>query len=170
MRRLSALTWAAAAALVLGLTTAAPASASETDEFSDIEGDPYTGLVYEPAEGEAVSARGTNFSPAGCAGQTDYAHKSFNEASVHGRTTCTVAVGSLGVTTILQKQGWLYWESQLNDSSSRTNSKNSQDAHPHWYCGGWGSQNYRGVSTHWSQEASGRYSATTVGMEKRFSC
>ncbi|UAJ81714.1 hypothetical protein IT072_20870 (plasmid) [Leifsonia sp. ZF2019] len=111
------------------------------------------------------------FSPAGCAGKTDNAHWSNREASVHGRTTCSRGiVSALGVTTSLQKQGWLYWETMNTDSSSRANSNNSQDAHPHWSCGGWGSQNYRGISTHYSREASGTYNAETSGSENRFSC
>jgi hypothetical protein len=70
-------------------------------------------------------------SPSGCAGQTDYAHVSGIYASVHGRTTCGATVAALGVTTTIQRLGWLYWESQLADDSSRANSNNSQDAHPH---------------------------------------
>lgn len=110
-------------------------------------------------------------SPAGCYGQTDRPHLSeLAFSSVHGRTRCAVAVPALGVSTILQKQGWLYWESMLTDHNDDVNSRDSEDAHPHWDCRGWQSQNYRGVSTHWSQESSGRYSANTVGQEWRFYC
>lgn len=160
---------------VVALTTAivmmgAPANADERDEFSDIEGDPTSSLTVEDSDGVNARLAPLN-SPAGCNGQTDRAHQSeLTYASVHGRTRCAVNVPSLGVTTILQKQGWAYWESMLTTSSSRSNAKDSQDAHPHWTCLGWASQNYRGVSTHWSQESSGRYSATTVGAEWRFYC
>jgi hypothetical protein len=143
------------------------------DRYSTIEGEPQAGLVSgTPRNGSGVSAlAGSLQSPSGCAGQTDRAHWALgNYASVHGRTTCKLRVGSLGVSTILQKQGWLYWESMLTDHSSQINKTTSYDAHPHWLCAGWGSQNYRGVSTHWSQESTGRYSATTVGAQWRFGC
>lgn len=114
------------------------------------------------------------FSPAGCFGQTDYAHQGGSgwvEASVHGRTVCTnYAVNQVGVTTSLQKQGWLYWETMKSQPSSRVNSTQSYDATPHWNCYGWGSQNYRGISYHWSQEPTGSYGSETSGYEKRFSC
>lgn len=170
MKRLVKIAATAAALVLVSTLVSTPANAAEKDEFSDIEGEPTSSLTVEATEGGVSTLSNLN-SPAGCAGKTDYAHWSeLVYAAVHGRTTCTVAVPALGVSTILQKQGWLYWESMLTDHSDDTNSKDSEDAHPHWVCQGWGSQNYRGVSTHWSQEASGRYSATTVGAEKRFSC
>lgn len=131
-----------------------------------------TGLPSHPSAQLAPSGGGRGgFSPAGCVGKTDTAHWSNREASVHGRTTCSGGiVSALGVTTALQKQGWLYWETVQTDSSSRANSNNSQDAHPHWACGGWGSQNYRGISSHYSREASGLYTAETSGAENRFAC
>lgn len=189
MRKRSLIASAAAAAIAFGLLVASPAhaatpdlegsesgpgerSAPPRDKFSDVEGEPTQGLVAEPVEGgDAAAFAGSLASPSGCVGETHYAHWSIgNYASVHGDTTCKIKVGSLGVTTILQKQGWLYWESMVTKSSSMTASNWSKDATPHWLCAGWGSQNYRGVSTHWSQETSGRYSTTTVGVEKRFGC
>lgn len=109
-------------------------------------------------------------SPAGCGGTTDYAHHSGGDASVHGRTKCTRAVSKVGVTTILQKKGWLIWESMKSDSSSRTGAKNSQDAHPHWRCSGWGTQSYRGYSSHYSIESGRTYTTATASPEKRFGC
>jgi hypothetical protein len=114
------------------------------------------------------------FSPAGCYGQTDMAHQGGSgwvEASVHGRTVCKYyAVNQVGVTTSLQKQGWLYWETMQTGTSSRVNSSTSYDATPHWNCYGWGSQNYRGISYHWSQEPTGSYGSETTGLEHRFGC
>jgi len=121
--------------------------------------------VESPLGGERRS-----YSPAGCAGQTDNVHKSSHYASVHGRTKCASFVGQVGVTTIVQKKGWVGWQSMLSDSSSRSNSRNSQDAHPHWNCSGWGTQLYRGASAHFSVEGSGTYYANTVGTSHGFSC
>lgn len=170
MKRFAKIAAGVAAFVLVSTLVSTPANAAERDEYSDIEGDPTSALTVEVPEG-SVATLAPLYSPASCEGKTDRAHLSqLTWAAVHGRTTCKVAVPSLGVSTILQKQGWLYWESMLTDHSSKTNSTDSEDAHPHWVCGGWGSQNYRGVSTHWSQESSGRYSATTVGQEWRFHC
>jgi hypothetical protein len=163
----------------------AAASAAESDDFDTIQHGPdnpdaFTTIEDGPSEATLTFSPGTDgsaariadvqFSPAGCTGQTDWAHPSGNEASVHARTTCSVRVPSLGVSTNLQKQGWFYWENIKWDESSRADASNSEDAHPHWDCSGWGSQNYRGVSSHWSDEPSGYYTATTVGGEQRFGC
>ncbi len=123
------------------------------------------------ASGLLSSEDGTRgVSPAGCGGTTDYAHKSGSDASVHGRTSCTRAVTKVGVTTILQKKGWISWDSMKVDSSARTGSKNSQDAHPHWRCAGWGAQSYRGYSSHFSIEGGKTYTSATRSPEKRFGC
>lgn len=42
-------------------------------------------------------------SPAGCKGKTDYAHRSGDDASVHGRTECNYNVPEVQVTTTLQR-------------------------------------------------------------------
>lgn len=120
-------------------------------------------------DGGGITIQAT--SPSGCGGKTDYAHPSGSEASVHGRTICKfAAVGELGVTTTLQKKGWLWWDNLATDSSHRFNSKDSEDAHPHWNCTGSGTQSYRGFSSHYSIEATGTYTGNTAGAEGRFSC
>lgn len=182
---------AVVAGVALGATVSAPAYAAPVDDqddgFSELEHGPsdpdaFTKITSGPSESQlsnqapavhkgAIPMAIAGFSPAGCAGQTDYAHwSSGSNASVHARTSCSIVVPALGVSTNLQKQGWAYWENVKWGESSRAAASHSQDAHPHWYCGGWGSQNYRGVSSHWSDEASGYYTATTVGAENRFGC
>jgi hypothetical protein len=113
-------------------------------------------------------ARGV--SPNGCGGTTDYAHKSGSEASVHGRTKCRNAVTEVGVTTLLQKKGWFGWDAMNIGTSTRKAANNSQDAHPHWRCVGWGAQSYRGYSSHYSVEAGKKYVTATASPEKRWSC
>ena len=140
------------------------AAASPTSPEPDYVADVSAETTLGPEDGR----RGV--SPAGCAGQTDYAHKSGNSASVHGRTKCSTFVGRVGVTTTIQKKDWSAWRSVLVDVSYRSNSKTSQDAHPHWNCSGQGAKTYRGVSTHYSVEGSGTYYANTVGGARGFTC
>lgn len=132
-----------------------------------------SGLIAPSASTSGISTLALQFSPAGCYGQTDYAHQGgsgWTEASVHGRTKCAVGVNQVGVTTSLQKQGFFWWDTMASQSSSRVNSSTSYDASPHWSCVGWGSQNYRGISHHWSVEPAGTFAADTAGLEQRFSC
>lgn len=144
---------------------AVPAAATTTDDTSRS-----TGLAPVSSSQLDTDDGGRGISPAGCGGTTDYAHKSGSDASVHGRTKCARAVTKVGVTTILQKKGWLIWESMKTDSSSRTGANNSQDAHPHWRCAGWGTQSYRGYSSHFSIESGRTYTTATASPEKRFGC
>lgn len=168
---------AVGSAVLMSLLGLSPAQARGHDEPATNEDSSQAPLVAgqqvgSPDKSDGLSSQSLKLgaSPAGCYGQTDYAHKSTVYASVHGRTRCSFPVASVGVTTTLQKQGWFYWENMMSETSSRTNSATSYDAHPHWGCSGWGSQNYRGLSSHWSVEGSTRYSATTVGGEARFTC
>jgi hypothetical protein len=134
---------------------------------------PESGLTSTSTGSGGITPLYLQFSPAGCYGRTDYAHQGgvgWVEASVHGVTNCTVGVNQVGVTTSLQKQGYFWWDTMESQSSSRVNSTTSYDATPHWNCLGWGSQNYRGISHHWSVEPSGTYASDTTGMENRFSC
>lgn len=161
-----------------------PAQVKEKSKKGDPrEGDwRYDPSVQAPGSGgsltsttapDGLTTLGLQFSPAGCNGQTDWPHLGgygWQEASVHGRTKCSVPVYYVGVTTTLQKQGWLWWDNMQTGSSSMVNSNNSQDATPHWNCVSAGSQNYRGVSSHWSQEPAGSFAAETSGPEKRFGC
>jgi hypothetical protein len=173
-----------AAGLLFTAGVAAPALGAEPDSPSEwVAGTPLDGweaptdpaVVYPsaaPLRAEQTETMTGGISPAGCYGQTDMAHPSdFVYASVHGRTYCSIApVLELGVTTTLQKLGWLYWENILSDSNMNQYSRTSNDAHPHWQCSGWGSQAYRGSSFHYSAEPSGTYTSNTTGLERRFSC
>lgn len=165
--------------MVGGLFAAAPATAAQ--EPSAVIGssivrapslDPYDSYPPEaaltPAQSGGIAIQA--ISPNGCHGKTNYAHPSGSDASVHGHTRCAQAVAELGVTTTLQKKGWFWWDNLATDSSQRSNSKDSEDAHPHWNCTGSGTQSYRGVSSHYSIEATGTYTGNTAGAEGRFSC
>lgn len=116
----------------------------------------------------------TDWSPAGCKGETAYAHFTTkwgsDQASVHGRTKCNARVGEISVTTNLEKLGWLWWDVMATDTSTQYGRDFSEDAHPHWECKGWGDQTYRGTSTHYSIEGVTTYQATSVGQEQRFGC
>jgi hypothetical protein len=101
-------------------------------------------------------------SPAGCSGQTDYPHVSFNEASVHGRTKCNSNVSSVQVVTTLYRDRWWGWEYLQSDSNAKSNKKQSEDAHPHFNCRGTGTYTYVGRSQHASFENGETYSATTT--------
>lgn len=110
--------------------------------------------------------------PYGCYGQTDYAHPHYPYASVHGRTKCNLnSPSTLSVTTDLRKLGWFgEWTSMASHSSSTSYKLTSNDAHPHWNCTGWGSQAYKGTSSHYARIGSTDYYAYTAGSEARFSC
>lgn len=155
---------AAAAVLMAGAIAAPPI---DTEQLAVPSAFP-SAVDSNSALSSVDGARGV--SPAGCGGTTDYAHKSGSDASVHGRTSCKRSVTKVGVTTILQKKGWISWDSMKVDSSSRTGTKNSQDAHPHWRCAGWGAQTYRGYSSHFSVEGGKTYTTATRSPDQRFGC
>lgn len=102
-------------------------------------------------------------SPKGCYGQTDNPHwsSSGNESSVHGRTKCSFPVPELGVSTTLWHYAWFGWNPLASDSSSRTNSTNSQDAHPHYGCSSPDENDFLGTSSHYSIEGGVTYTGTT---------
>lgn len=121
-----------------------------------------------------AASTGLSTSPSGCKGFTDYPHKSGSEASVHGRTNCTVAVAYVWVSTDLARDRWYGLEFLENDKSSRNTSKTSYDATPHWNCSGVGTYTYGGYSSHLSIENGKNYSAQTANWEvpgrSRFAC
>lgn len=182
--RPTTMTLAAAGVLALSLLSAAPASADEPvpphGPIIDVPGTPYqedpsveSNLAPMPSgeKGGAQTDAGIEISPAGCRGQTDYAHWSqANEASVHGRTKCDVAVSHLGVSTTLQKESWFGFDNMATGSSDYYGGNNSGDATPHWGCYLWGYQTYRGTSYHYSIESSGTYTGNTTGDTSRFTC
>jgi hypothetical protein len=175
-RKRITLTTLAAFATVLFCSSSLPAVAlSSADDAvprvnaRDQESDQPDSLPHLPLSSDDEAAP-QGLSPAGCYGQTDYAHRSEHYMSVHGRTRCTTPVPELGVTTTLQKLGWVYWENMMSDMSSNTGATTSHDAHPHWDCRGWGDQTYRGASSHYSIEPSGTYTVDTGGVEGRFFC
>lgn len=112
----------------------------------------------------------TEPSPAGCQGQTDYAHKSGNESSVHGRTTCNFPVNSVSVTSHLMNQQWWGWNELNSGTSTRAYSNNSQDATPHSPCSTTSINNFYGWSSHESVENGKTYSASTRSPDQQFGC
>lgn len=156
---------------ILGLSAASIMVASPALADTEAPRESVTGqetATLAPKDKDGVGTQ--DISPAGCAGKTDYAHKSVDQASVHGRTKCNVAVGEVGVTTDLQQEGWLWWSTMETDDSVRNNSATSYDATPHWNCEDNVDNNYRGVSSHYSVESTGTYYGSTVGAEKTFIC
>lgn len=115
----------------------------------------------------AASASARAFSPAGCVGETDYAHPSGSDASVHGRTYCNVRVGEVRVITTLQRQRWWGWESLDNRTKVRVAFHTTYDATPHKSCFGQGTYDYRGISDHRSFEGSTYYYAFTKSAVNR---
>jgi hypothetical protein len=175
---------ATAGILALPLIYAAPASAEEPEPphppIIDVPGTPYqedpsvtSDLSPIPTGGKGVAQTnaGIVLSPAGCRGQTDYAHWSqANDASVHGRAKCNVAVSHLGISTTLQKQAWYGFDNMASGSNDYYGGNNSGDATPPWGCHFWGYQTYRGTSYHYSVESSGTYTGNTTGSTSRFTC
>lgn len=107
-------------------------------------------------------------SPAGCYGQTDYAHYSPSyTAAVHGRTTCYATVQEAYVNTTLQRDRWWGWQSVASQSKTRTYYRYTPDAAPHWYCKGTNTSTYRGISNHRSKEAGKYYYAYTKSSSNR---
>ena len=109
-------------------------------------------------------------SPAGCTGQTDYAHKSGTQASVHGRTTCTFFTNGVGVTTYLWNLAWFGWVDLNSGTSSRPSGTTSYDATPHSACASTDPHSFFGSSSHYSIEGSTTYTGSTASPTKVFNC
>jgi len=136
-------------------------------------GDPKPFAIAANDGASGISTLTTTFSPAGCAGTTDYPHISGSEASVHGRTKCNFIVAVLDVTTTLKRDRW-YGEETLAIGTDDNTSTNWVEATPHWVCYGTGTYSYRGYSSHKSIETSGTYSVNTANWQlpgiSRFTC
>ncbi len=107
---------------------------------------------------------------AGCEGKTHWPHRSGNEASVHGTTTCAMAVQRLWVGTSLTRNRWWGEQTIANDTSSKSWTKTSKDATPHAWCLGEGTYTYTGWSDHTALIAGKTYVAGTRSVSKRFTC
>ena len=128
-------------------------------------------LVPHQATGGAhVNSVPMGASPSGCYGQTDYAHKSGSNASVHGRTNCAFPATQLGVTTYLWNLAWFGWVNLGSDTSSRTSSTTSEDAHPHSACASTDPHTFYGSSEHYSVEGGTTYSGVTASDTQVFNC
>lgn len=99
--------------------------------------------------------------PYGCYGKTDYPHYSSGDASVHGRTVCSVPLGRVSVTTTLTRDRWYGRETLNRDTSTRNFSVSSYDAHPHWLCVGKGKYTYHGDSYHEASDGARTYTGWT---------
>lgn len=152
------------AALLLTLVPASPAAA-EDDPFDA----PEQSVLTSNGAGEVTTLAPMGASPAGCYGQTDNPHRSGSNSSVHGRTRCTLAVGSIGVETTLWHLAWFGWNPLESDSSSYSNRNNSGDAHPHYGCSATTTQSFSGTSSHWTVEGGTTYTSSTSNT-KDFVC
>ena len=163
-------------AALLGVGLAAPAYAdgvsSSTPAIPGPGGPTSSALTVSPesASGPIGRSAALGVSPGGCSDQTDHAHKSGSESSVHGRTTCNFPVTSASVTTYLYNQQWFGWN-LLNSGTSKTTGKNtSNDAHPHYPCSTSNVNSFYGASAHSSVEGGRTYSASTSSPVQKFGC
>jgi hypothetical protein len=157
------LTGSAAQAAVGGNTLPAPPSI--TYDTSAV----HSQAVGAKSAASAASAAGpliaSVLSPAGCTGSTDYPHKSGTQASVHGRMRCDYAVPYVVTSTAITRDRWYGLETLLTDTSKRTNSWTSYDATPHPSCLHEGTYDYRGFSSHLSNEGGVSYTSNTSNWQ-----
>ena len=121
------------------------------------------------ASSGTLTTAGTNFSPAGCHSNTDWAHKSGNEASVHGRGSCNSPVQNINVTTTLWNEAWFGWVN-LDHRTTPPSGQYTQDATPHSVCASTTAHNFYGSTNGVSYEASGTYGGGDASPVKSFNC
>ena len=161
----------AAAVLIFGsLVTSTPAFAAPTDEPTPPGYPSRSGLVTSSngASNAQLAPMGT--SPAGCYGQTDFAHRSGDESSVHGRTKCAWPVTTVSVTTRLYHHAWFGWNQLDSRTQTKSGTTKTPDATPHYGCSSTAENDFYGSSSHYSVESGTTYIASTASSVKSFVC
>lgn len=148
-------------------TVAAPSAFGQSTPEKGKEPTRSEGSAFlAPRNVTGMSSLAAATSPAGCVGQTDYAHRSGDDASVHGRTECRYNVPEVRVATTLQRHRWWGWESLASMTKSRTAFWTTYDATPHKSCYHEGQYIYRGISDHRSLESGTYYYAYTKSAQE----
>ena len=146
--------------------TAPPASRQSPTEKREVRARSEGSGFLTPRDNAGGSTLAAGTSPAGCVGQTDYAHRSGDDASVHGRTVCNYSVPEVRVVTTLQRHRWWGWESLASMTKTRTAFWTTYDATPHKSCYREGQYTYRGISDHRSLEGGTCYYAYTQSAQE----
>lgn len=167
---LGAIAVAGTASIASAADSPVPVVAADQSDYIDSLGAETPFAEAQPASPDGgLGGAMASVPSSNCYGQTDDPHKSGTDASVHGRSHCYYTASSLSVRTQLYRLDWWGWNSMATDYSSRTNAKDSEDAHPHSNCGYADWHLYRGYSSHVIYQSAIKWTAETWN-DNGFSC